>query len=116
MKKMKLWMLAALLTIGGASVFTACKDGDEGGGTKENRKAKRALLIILDGWGIGDKGQGDVIAQTATPYMDYLKTNYLNAELHGLVLRHLLRPCACAHCQRAKEQGANKSVSFHSSL
>jgi bisphosphoglycerate-independent phosphoglycerate mutase (AlkP superfamily) len=48
MKKMKLWMLAALLTIGGASVFTACKDGDEGGGTKENRKAKKALLIILD--------------------------------------------------------------------
>ena len=68
MKKMMLWMLAALLTIGGASVFTACKDGDEGGGTKENRKAKKALLIILDGWGIGDKGQGDVIAQTATPY------------------------------------------------
>ena len=31
MKKMKLWMLAALLTIGGAIVFTACKDGDEGG-------------------------------------------------------------------------------------
>ena len=116
MKKMKLWMLAALLTIGGASVFTACKDGDEGGGTKENRKAKKALLIILDGWGIGDKGQGDVIAQTATPYMDYLKTNYPNAELHGLVLRHLLRPCACAHCRQAKEQGANKSVSFHSSL
>ena len=83
MKKMKLWMLAALLTIGGASVFTACKDGDEGGGTKENRKAKKALLIILDGWGIGDKGQGDVIAQTATPYMDYLKTNYPNAELQA---------------------------------
>ena len=83
MKKMKLWMLAALLTIGGASVFTACKDGDEDGGTKENRKAKKALLIILDGWGIGDKGQGDVIAQTATPYMDYLKTNYPNAELQA---------------------------------
>ncbi len=83
MKKMKLWMLAALLTIGGAIVFTACKDRDEGGGTKENRKAKKALLIILDGWGIGDKGQGDVIAQTSTPYMDYLKTNYPNAELQA---------------------------------
>ena len=83
MKNMMLWMLAALLTIGGASVFTACKDGDEGGGMKENRKAKKALLIILDGWGIGDKGQGDVIAQTATPYMDYLKTNYPNAELQA---------------------------------
>ena len=83
MKKMKLWMLAALLTMGGASVFTACKDGDDNGGTKGDDKAKKALLIILDGWGIGDKGQGDVIAQTATPYMDYLKTNYPNAELQA---------------------------------
>ena len=83
MKKMKLWMLAALLTIGGASVFTACKDGDEGGGTKGDDKAKKALLIILDGWGIGDKGQDDVIAQTATPYMDYLKANYPNTELQA---------------------------------
>lgn len=47
MKKMMLWMLAALLTIGGASVFTACKDGDEGGGTKENRKAKNCRLRAM---------------------------------------------------------------------
>ena len=77
------WVFAVLLTIGGASLFTACKDGDDNGGTKGDDKAKKALLIILDGWGIGDKGQGDVIAQTATPYMDYLKTNYPNAELQA---------------------------------
>ena len=82
MRKIFNWMLAATL-IYGASVFTACKDGDDNGGTKGDDKAKKALLIILDGWGIGDKGQGDVIAQTATPYMDYLKTNYPNAELQA---------------------------------
>ena len=83
MKKMKLWMLAALLTIGGASVFTACKDGDEGGATKDDGHAKKALLIILDGWSIGDKDEGDVIAQTATPYMDNLTANYPNTELQA---------------------------------
>ena len=82
MRKIFNWMLAATL-IYGASLFTACKDGDDNGGTKGDDKAKKALLIILDGWGIGDKGQGDVIAQTATPYMDYLKTNYPNAELQA---------------------------------
>ena len=83
MKKMFQWVFAVLLTIGGASLFTACKDGDDNGGTTDDGKARKALLVILDGWGIGDKGQGDVIAQTATPYMDYLKTNYPNAELQA---------------------------------
>ena len=31
----------------------------------------------------GDKGQDDAIAQTATPYMDYLKANYPNTELQA---------------------------------
>ena len=34
--------------------------------------AKKALLMILDGWGIGNKGEGDVIHNTPTPYLDYL--------------------------------------------
>lgn len=34
--------------------------------------AKKALLMILDGWGIGAHGNGDVIYQTPTPYLDYL--------------------------------------------
>ncbi len=41
--------------------------------------AKKALLMILDGWGIGDKSKGDVIYQTPTPYMDYLNANYPNS-------------------------------------
>ena len=45
--------------------------------------AKKALLMILDGWGIGNKGKGDVIYNTPTPYMDYLNAvsahSYLEA-------------------------------------
>ncbi|MBO4771459.1 MAG: 2,3-bisphosphoglycerate-independent phosphoglycerate mutase, partial [Bacteroidales bacterium] len=43
--------------------------------------AKKALLMILDGWGIGDKSKGDVIYQTPTPYMDYLNDNYPHSQL-----------------------------------
>ena len=45
--------------------------------------AKKALLMILDGWGIGDKSKGDVINQTPTPYMDYLNANYPHSELQA---------------------------------
>ncbi len=34
--------------------------------------AKKALLMILDGWGIGQHGVGDVIHNTPTRYLDYL--------------------------------------------
>ncbi len=43
--------------------------------------AKKALLMILDGWGIGNKGKGDVIYQTPTPYMDYLNNTYPHSQL-----------------------------------
>ena len=43
--------------------------------------AKKALLMILDGWGIGNQGKGDVIFQTPTPYMDYLNANYPHSQL-----------------------------------
>jgi hypothetical protein len=82
-KKLKLWMRAAILTLCGVTVLTACTSNEDNGGTMDDGKARKALLIILDGWGIGDKGQGDAIAQTATPYMDYLKANYPNTELHA---------------------------------
>jgi 2,3-bisphosphoglycerate-independent phosphoglycerate mutase len=81
-KKSFYWMLAAILTLCGATVLTACSNEDNGG-TTDVGKARKALLVILDGWGIGDKGQDDAIAQTATPYMDYLKANYPNAELQA---------------------------------
>lgn len=42
---------------------------------------KKAILIILDGWGIGDKSKSDVIWNTATPYWDSLLANYPNSQL-----------------------------------
>lgn len=38
-------------------------------------------LIILDGWGIGDKSKSDAIYNANTPVMDRLLTNYPNATL-----------------------------------
>ena len=43
--------------------------------------AKKALLMILDGWGIGNQGKGDVIFNTPTPYLDYLNENYPHSQL-----------------------------------
>jgi 2,3-bisphosphoglycerate-independent phosphoglycerate mutase len=44
---------------------------------------KKALLIICDGWGIGDKGKDDVIYQTPTPYWDYLMKTYPHSQLQA---------------------------------
>lgn len=38
-------------------------------------------LIILDGWGIGDKSQSDAVFNAKTPYMDSLMSKYPNATL-----------------------------------
>ena len=43
--------------------------------------AKKALLMILDGWGIGQHGKGDVIFNTPTPYLDYLTAISAHSEL-----------------------------------
>ena len=45
--------------------------------------AKKALLVILDGWGIGNKGKGDVIFNTPTPYIDSLCKNYPCSQLEA---------------------------------
>ena len=45
--------------------------------------AKKALLMILDGWGVGNHGKGDVIFNTPTPYMDYLAQNYPMSQLQA---------------------------------
>ena len=63
--------------------LASCTSNEDNAVTKDDGTTKKALLIILDGWGIGDKGIGDVIARTATPYIDYLKANYPNAELQA---------------------------------
>ncbi len=44
---------------------------------------KKALLVILDGWGLGDKQQDDVIFNTPTPYWDYLVNTYPHNQLHA---------------------------------
>lgn len=44
---------------------------------------KRAMLVILDGWGIGSGQKNDVIASTPTPYWDYLKKTYPMSQLQA---------------------------------
>lgn len=44
---------------------------------------KKALLIILDGYGIGDHKIDDAIYQTPTPYMDYLNKEYPHSQLQA---------------------------------
>ena len=45
--------------------------------------SKKALLIILDGWGIGDHKKDDVIYVTPTPYWDSLLAQYPNSQLQA---------------------------------
>ncbi len=45
--------------------------------------AKKALLMILDGWGIGKHGKGDVIYNTPTPYLDYLYAVSAHSQLEA---------------------------------
>jgi 2,3-bisphosphoglycerate-independent phosphoglycerate mutase len=42
---------------------------------------RRVLLLILDGWGIGDGGSGDLIAQAHTPVMDDLLAAWPSTQL-----------------------------------
>ena len=45
--------------------------------------SKKALLMILDGWGIGDQGKDDVIFNTPTPYWDSLLATYPHSQLQA---------------------------------
>ncbi|MBD5289589.1 MAG: 2,3-bisphosphoglycerate-independent phosphoglycerate mutase [Bacteroides sp.] len=45
--------------------------------------AKKALLIILDGYGLGDHKADDAIFNTPTPYMDSLVANYPHSKLQA---------------------------------
>jgi len=44
---------------------------------------KKAILIICDGWGLGDKKKDDVISCTPTPYWDYLLNTYPHSQLQA---------------------------------
>ena len=43
--------------------------------------AKKALLMILDGWGEGPKGHSNAIYSTPTPYLDFLRAAYPHSTL-----------------------------------
>ena len=78
MKKAFYWILVLVL-ICGLGVFPSCTKGRN----EPDVAGKKALLIILDGWGIGDKGEGDVIAQSPTPYIDNLMASYPHSRLQA---------------------------------
>ena len=44
---------------------------------------KKALLMILDGWGIGNHTKSDAIFCAPTPYWDYLVKTYPNSQLQA---------------------------------
>lgn len=44
---------------------------------------KKTILVILDGWGYGDKTKSDAIYNTPTPYFDSLVANYPNSQLEA---------------------------------
>ena len=72
-------VLAAALVCS-VGVFSACTRSNGG---EPGDVGKKVLLIILDGWGIGDKGKDDVISQTTTPYMDYLAASSPHSQLQA---------------------------------
>lgn len=47
--------------------------------TQESKR--KVLLMILDGWGKGNKSKSDVVYQGNTPFMDSLMEKYPNSEL-----------------------------------
>ena len=46
-------------------------------------KNRKTLLMILDGWGIGDGSKADVISQVPTPNLTSYIKNYPNSRLHA---------------------------------
>ena len=50
---------------------------------KRNKMAdiQKTLLMILDGWGIGDGSKSDIVASAPTPFMDSLMEKYPNSQL-----------------------------------
>jgi 2,3-bisphosphoglycerate-independent phosphoglycerate mutase len=50
------------------------------------KQAQRAILIILDGWGVGLKNKGNAIEMAQKPFFDSLKAKYAYTEIcaHGL--------------------------------
>jgi len=45
------------------------------------KSTQKVILMILDGWGIGNKSKSDVIYNANTPYIDSLYTKYPHSQL-----------------------------------
>jgi 2,3-bisphosphoglycerate-independent phosphoglycerate mutase len=45
--------------------------------------SKKTILVILDGWGYGDKSKSDIVYNGDTPYFDSLVAQYPNAQLEA---------------------------------
>ena len=80
MKKLIVCGVLAAALVCSVGVFSACTRSNGG---EPGDVGKKVLLIILDGWGIGDKGKDDVISQTTTPYMDYLAASFPHSQLQA---------------------------------
>ena len=48
---------------------------------KSHRPVERLLVLILDGWGVNDRKEGNLIARAATPVMDKLLARYPHTRL-----------------------------------
>ena len=75
----KLYIILAAVTM----VFVSCKKETSTNNPIPGSSPKKALLVILDGWGIGDQSESDVIANTPKPYIDYLMDSYPHSELQA---------------------------------
>ena len=80
MKKLIVCGVLAAALVCSVGAFSACTRSNGG---EPGDVGKKVLLIILDGWGIGDKGKDDVISQTTTPYMDYLAASSPHSRLQA---------------------------------
>jgi len=49
--------------------------------SSQQAEGRRVLLLILDGWGVGDGGPGDLIARAHTPVMDGLLASWPHTQL-----------------------------------
>jgi Phosphoglyceromutase len=43
--------------------------------------SKKAALVILDGWGLGDRSHSDAVFHAHTPFADSLTARFPHAEL-----------------------------------
>ena len=83
MIRFKTTLMLAAIIICCADIFTSCKKENNTGNPIPDSTPKKALLVILDGWGIGDQGEDDAIANTPTPYIDYLNATYPHSQLQA---------------------------------